>query len=485
MRRVAIVGGGFTGAAVAIRLSRAAGQPLEIAIIEPRQMLGAGLAYDSEDPDHRVNGSAELLVLFPDDFRAFARWFDESGGPSRDPQALWRETGVTYVRRSEIARWMRELLHAEITRTDSRVRIHHYRDRATRIDRSGAGWRLHLADGADLAAETVVLALAGQTPALPRNVSAETAAQPGFVRDPFDAASLARIPAQGSVLLVGSGLTSADVVATLDRQGHCGTITVISRRGLRPAPAGEAPDVAALLARLGEPVPRFLRRHGEGLGLLATFRALRADLAAAAAEGRDLKQPFDDARDAASRLWPRFTNAEKARFLRHLKPWYDTMRYRMVPQTGAILDRLAAEGRMTYRAARLLGIETAGDGGFRAHLKRRGGGKETMRFDAVVNCTGPKSFDDEPFFVSLIAGGHASADRFGLGLEVDELGRVIDAGGKPQQDLRAYGLICRARFGDMTAIPQIAFHLQRSLADLVAVAEGRPCPARQEEPART
>lgn len=472
MRRVVIVGGGFTGAAVAIRLSREAKQPLEIIIIEPRSAPGAGLAYDNPDPDHRVNGSAELLVLFPGDFRAFARWFTDSGGPSRDPQALWSASGVTYVRRSEVARWMQELLAAEMERNDSLVKIRHLRDRATDIARGGAGWRVTVAGGQGLEAETVVLALAGQVPGLPRGVSEQTAALPGFIRNPFDAAALARVPTEGSVLLIGSGLTSADVVATLVRQGHRGTITAISRRGLRPAPAGEAPDVAALIARLAEPVPRFLRRHGRDLGLMAAFRALRADVAAAAAEGRDLKQPFDDARDAASRLWPRFTDAEKARFLRHLKPWYDTLRYRMVPQTGAILAGLEAEGRLTYRAAHLVDVETAQGGKFRVGLRQRGGGTETQLVDVVINCTGPSSFGGAPFFNGLMRGGHARADRFGLGLEVDDLGRVIDSEGRAQPDLRAYGLICRAHFGDMTAIPQIAFHLHRSIGDLTAAAEG-------------
>lgn len=471
MRRVAIVGGGFTGAAAAIRLSREATGPLEITVIEPRDRLGAGLAYDDADPDHRVNGPADLLVLFPDDRRAFADWFEASGGHARDPEALWRPSGVTYVRRSEVARWIGGLLAHEAAHSPSGARIRHLRDRATGLTRTETGWRVGLAGGGAAGAETVVLALAGQTPGLPRGVSAETAARPGFVRDPLDAAALAGLPAEASVLLIGVGLTAADVIATLARRGHRGPITAVSRRGLRPAPAGAPTDVAALLARLAEPMPRFLQRHGERLGLMAAFRALRADLAAATAEGRDLKAPFDDARDAASRLWPGFTEAEKGRFLRHLKPWYDTLRYRMVPQTGAVLARLEAAGRLRVRVARVAGVEAEGEG-FRVRLVARGGPETAARFDAVVNCTGPRALDDDAFFAAVVRDGHARADPFGLGLEVDDLCRVLDAQGRAQADLRAYGLITRARFGDMTAIPQIALLLNRTLPDLAAAATG-------------
>ena len=42
MTAVIVIGGGFTGAAVAIGLSRRAQTPLDIAVVEPRVEIGAG-----------------------------------------------------------------------------------------------------------------------------------------------------------------------------------------------------------------------------------------------------------------------------------------------------------------------------------------------------------------------------------------------------------------------------------------------------------
>ena len=50
--RVAIVGGGFSGAVTAMHLARKSTIPLAIDIIEPRAMLGGGVAYSAVDPAH-------------------------------------------------------------------------------------------------------------------------------------------------------------------------------------------------------------------------------------------------------------------------------------------------------------------------------------------------------------------------------------------------------------------------------------------------
>ena len=48
---------------------------------------------------------------------------------------------------------------------------------------------------------------------------------------------------------------------------------------------------------------------------------------------------FDDLRDAVSVLWPSLPSHEKARFMRHLKPWYDVHRFRIPPQTEVIVEQ--------------------------------------------------------------------------------------------------------------------------------------------------
>ncbi|WP_299565544.1 FAD/NAD(P)-binding protein [uncultured Sulfitobacter sp.] len=478
MRRIAIIGGGFTGTAVAIRLCASAPTPLNITIIEPRQELGGGLAYGGNDPDHRVNGTHELLVLFPDDIGHFARWYETSGAAARDPEGR-ADSGVRYVRRSDLRGYMNDTLQQTLEENTYGSTVRHVRDRAVAARRTDRGVQIELASGRTEEPDLIVLAFGGQRPSLFRGVTAQARNHSGYIGDPFDTEAVSAISPDNSVLLVGTGLTAADVLATLSRQGHRGPIKAISRRGLLPEPQGDVPNVAALMQRLASPMPRFIERHGEGLTLGASVRALRQDMELASAEGRDLKGPFDDVRDAAGWLWKNFTDPEKRRFLRHLKPWYDVNRYRMVPQTGAKIAAAVESGQLKFSVARLDGLD-ASNNRLEARLLERGGKMVREPFDTVINCTGPKTLSDDTFVRTMIDLGLVRPDSMGLGFDVDGEGRVLDGDGNAQNAIWAFGLLTRGRFGDMTAIPQIAVRLHNSLPALIGTLVGTEGPPPRE-----
>ena len=104
---IAIVGGGFSGAAVAFHLARAHTQA-DIVGFEPRARLGGGLAYGGDDPIHRVNVPATRMSIIPEDGEHFARWLAASGALARDNAA--QAGGEVYPRRREFGRYVEETL---------------------------------------------------------------------------------------------------------------------------------------------------------------------------------------------------------------------------------------------------------------------------------------------------------------------------------------------------------------------------------------
>lgn len=469
---VAVVGGGFTGAVCAIHLSRLAERPLDIAIVEPRERPGRGIAYDTEDPDHRLNAPLAIHFIYPDAPDRVQRWYIERGGPARDPEALGPD-GNLYPRRGEFGRYVEEQLRAHMAGNASGSAIRHIRSRAVAARRTEAGYRLTLAGGRALDARLTVLAAGYERPRAPPPFAGAVAGHPGFVADPWDTARLGDIPADGRVLVLGMSQTASDAIAVLLRNGHAGPIAAVARRGLRPRPkpataAGPPPDIVDRIVR---PVSLFATAHGRHGTVRGLLRTLRAAVRRAEAAGGDWTGPFSDLRDSVWEVWPALPAAEKRRFLRHLRAWYDAYRFQLPPQVEDRIAGAEAAGQLSFEAARC--EAAAPDGGaLSVTLRRRGGGEcRTERFDAVVNCTGPDLRPDRsgnPFVAALAARGQARPHPTGIGFDVDGECRAIGADGRPDPHLRIVGPLTYGAFADQQGAPFIALRLCAILPGIAA-----------------
>jgi uncharacterized NAD(P)/FAD-binding protein YdhS len=460
--RVAIVGGGFSGAALAWHLARAhRAERLSISVIEPRPALGGGLAYSSEEPSHRVNVPATRMSLALDDPQHFERWLTGSGELERDTDAIWKN-GDIYPRRRVFGRYVAEHLAPHL----GSGAVRHVEGRATRVtrDAKGAGWTVHTSAG-PVAADIAVLAATHPLPDVPTAL-ASLAEAPGFIADPYAASALAAIGPEASVLIVGSGLTSADMVAELDRRGHRGRILALSRRGLR---SRGHPDVR------GEPFGDFASVPATtALRLLET---IRATLAAARAANVNWQSVFDQLRLQGPMLWAALAPRERARLVRQLRVFWDVHRFRIAPQVASVLDRRHAAGTFDSIAARLVASNHEDDS-LAVSFQRRGQTRiETARFDAVINTTGPahgQALQLNPALHSLTEAGLIRADQYGLGIETSPDSRAIGRDGSAAATLFVAGPLARGTFGELMGLPEVARHAQVVAAEIARLLETLP-----------
>ncbi len=469
---VAIVGGGFTGAAFAIHLSRMAERPLDIAIVEPRGRLGRGLAYDTADPDHRLNAPLPVHFLYPDAPDHLRDWYAGRGGAARDPDAQAPDGGI-YMRRGEFGRYVEEQFRDHIAANPSGSTIRHVRSRAVSARRISRGYALSLDDGREVSAGLTVLAAGYDRPTAPPPFDGAISDRPGFLGDPWDTARLREIPADARVLLLGMAQTASDVIAVLLRSGHRGPIAAVSRHGLRTRPrprtgAGPPPDVVDRIVR---PVSLFTAAHGRQASVRGLLRTLRSEARRAEAAGGNWLEPFGDLRDSVWDVWPALPLAEKRRFLRHLRVWYDVHRFQLPPQVETRIAEAEAAGQVSFEAASC--VSAASDNGtLSVTLQRRGGGgRRRETFDAVVNCTGPGTRPDRstnPFVGALVARGFAVPHPAGVGFRVDEESRAIGAGGRADPHLRIVGPPTYGAFADQQGASFIALRLHRIVPDIAA-----------------
>lgn len=433
IRHVAVVGGGFSGAMLAARLAE---DGLASTLIDRTGEFGLGVAYSTAFDGHLLNVRANRMSAVearPDDF---VRWLEAHHPDHADPEGVApRRLYGLYVRD--------RLAGVEAAHPGRITRV---TGEAAAIDDAG----VRLSDGRVIAADAVVLATGNPAP----KTAAAGEVEGRVLNDPWRPGALARIGADDDVVIIGTGLTMVDVVLSLAAQGWRGQAAALSRRGLKPRahPARhDAPEPPTSMLKLG-PLSRRLaearRMTGESnwRAVMEGLRPITADLWAAA--------------DAETR----------ARFLRHLRPWWDVHRHRIADSISKTLEALEAEGRLTIAAGRVDRIEQNAEG-VRVDWRLRSAPQtQSLRARWLIDCTGPGHDPArDPLTGPLIARGRARLDAVKLGLDVDAEGRVLHVDGTPDQRLLVLGPPARAAFWETIAVPDI-----RKRIEAMARTLGRP-----------
>jgi uncharacterized NAD(P)/FAD-binding protein YdhS len=456
---VAIVGGGFSGAFCAVSLAAKSACGVRIVVIEPRERLGAGVAYSATDPAHRINVPAARMTLFPDHPSHFDDWVRARGVLAEDEDALWPD-GHAYPRRDVFGRYMAELVERGGAAKPG-IQIEHVRDTALAARASGAGFVIALAGGGEVAADFLVLAVSHPPPAAPALVAA-LGDDEAVIANPWVPGVLGQIPADNDVLIVGTGLTMADAVATLARQGHRGRITAFSRRGQMSRGHAFGMTPFAWFARNAAPRTA-----------LSLSRCIRARIAEAAAAGLPWQAVLDDVRANARKLWDALDETEKRRLLRHLRTFWDSHRYRVAPQVEQAVAVKRADGSLRVLAASPRRLARHA-GRIEVTLHPRSAPPEMLlsfSVDTVIVTTGPAHggvVAGNPVLASLAGAGLLRADALGLGVDVDEQSRVIGANGVAVARMFVAGPLARARFGELMGLPQVAAQ-PNAVAEEIAV----------------
>ena len=406
--RLVIVGAGASGVLTAAAASRRA-EVDEVVVVDPAARPGPGLAYGAAAPHHRLNSPAGRMSAWEDDPDDFVAWSRTAGDPQDSADFSPRRLYGDYL--------------ASVLARLPRVRVARGEGVGLRL---GARAAVGLADGREVVGDAVVLALGNPPPSGRTPVDA-----PLVVRDPWAPGALDGV--RGRVLLVGTGLTMVDVATSLARADPAVRMTATSRHLLLPrvhlaTPQAPGPGIAGAPERLGDVLDGFRDR-----------------LRAARAAGTAWQAEVDGVRPQVNRLWAALPDDQRERFVRHVSRVWEVHRHRMSPVVAAELQGLLASGRLVV-------------------------GPAVGASDAVVDCTGPRPFASRgwnPLVDALLDSGAARPDRLGIGLDVDDRGRLRSASGAVDDRLLVVGPARRGSQWESTAVPEIraAAH---AVADLVA-----------------
>jgi uncharacterized NAD(P)/FAD-binding protein YdhS len=469
---VVIVGGGFSGAVLAVQLLRR-GPRLSVAIVDKGSVRGRGLAYGTKYSCHLLNVPAGNMSALTEEPDHFLHWAQANYG--RPVQA------TTFLPRLFYGEYVGSLLEEAIGLV-STGKVQWIQGEVTSITREQSILEAQLADGSTLSTQSLVLA-AGNFPPANLNIPGLSANSARYVRSPWSATALLNIPKDGDVLLIGSGLTSVDLVVALKSEGFAGHIHILSRRGLMPQAHREAGQWPQFWDEQG---PRTIR------GLL---RLVREQIRTASESGGGWREVIDSLRPVTQDIWQSLSSDERRRFLRHVRSYWEVHRHRIAPEIGETMAKLVHDGQATVYAGRVNEYREFPDHVEVGLRDRRTHAQHRLRVDRVINCTGPETDCrriDDPLIKNFLGQGLARPDALFLGLDVDLKGALIDSAGIPSTIIYVIGPARKGSLWETIAVPELrtqaselAEHLACTLEantqpDLAAIAMAGD--ANREEP---
>jgi uncharacterized NAD(P)/FAD-binding protein YdhS len=463
--RIAIVGSGFSGVMTAVNLERLSTRPLQVTVINCRRPPGRGVAYGTRRPEHLLNVAARNMSAFRDEPDHFLRWLRTRSEFDTIPEIELRER---FISRMVYGDYLRSIMHHHLQSADglTRARTEFVAGEVLDIEPVGDTAVIRLADSTAVEADRVVLATGNEPPAeLPG--SETLAGHPAWMSDPWQPLEK-RLPGQGeNIVVLGTGLTTVDVIISLRALGWMDSIHAVSRHGwfphshFRGIEYPDFPPAGVDLAELGlENLVALVQHH---CMLLHERNANPAII-------------VDKMRPHTQRIWSHFSREERLAFAQKYAARWNVFRHRIAPDIHAQITSSQLTGQLQVHAA---GIERVEASGSRVVVHLSSG--ESQTGGLVINATGPVtrlSASRSVLLQNLLRRGLVAPDETDMGLRIDPDHTILSSNGERSRLLLALGPMLRGTLWETIAVPEL-----RAQAKLVAetLLEQPPVPIDEAE----
>jgi len=452
--RIAIIGGGFSGVMTAVNLARLSRHPLDLTIINQRRPMARGMAYGTRRMEHLLNVAARNMSAFPDLPDHFLQWLRTRSEYDTVPDIELRER---FIPRMIYGDYLRCLMQQHLQSPIESVPV-----RTTFIEGEAAdvlphdnGAVIQLSDGGRLEAGRIVLATGNEPPSgLPG--AAELQEHPAWVGNPWQPWEDRLPPSGGTILLLGTGLTTVDTVITLRALGWQGVLHAVSRNGWLPHShfrGIEYPDFPPPGVDLAD------------LGLKKLLALVEKHCAVLRERGANPAIIVDKMRPHTQRIWQRFTLEERLEFARNHAARWNVLRHRIAPEIHAQLTTAQLTGQLQVHAASVECVRADGNQ-VRVHLS---GGK-TLAGDLIINATGPNTkftATSSILLQNLIRRGLITPDDMEMGARVDADHTIIGRDGTRSDILLALGPLLRGTLWETIAVPELRGQARRTAEALL------------------
>lgn len=459
MKKIAIIGGGFTGTMAAVQLIEHAVGPIEIILINEKGSFNRGIAYNPYSEKHLLNVIAGKMSAYPDQPSHFLDWVMEQ------PQFISKDRTLisnAFLPRTIygdylVAIWQKALDIA----ASKNIKIQVIHDSVTDLRPCDSTVTITLYSNGTLEADDCVISAGNNIPRNPKIKNSSFYNSKNYFQNPWKKASVESIDSDLPVLIIGNGLTMVDTVLGLLEAGFNGEIYSISPNGFNILPHRHN----------GFKYTKLTEEINDDISLLDLVKTVIKHIKTVREYGVTAEPVIDSLRPHTQKIWKNLSDTEKQLFMSRFRHLWGVARHRIPLHTHDKIQQLRIEGRLHINSGKIIDFsETERDITLTYFDKKEQETRE-LKISRVINCTGPETNLknlDQSFLKNCLLNGILTQDSLNLGIKTNTATyQVFDSNGVPHKNLFTIGSSLKGELWESTAVNELRVQAKNLAGELL------------------
>lgn len=465
MKKIGIIGAGFTGIMTAVQLIEKSNSPFEIIIINEKENLIKGPAYNTYSGKHLLNVITGRMSAYSDNPDHFLDWVMQKPEFSDKDKTL---IANSFLPRQLYGDYLVTVWEAALEKAKAKnIAITHVDGFVTDLQPQGDCIKLSVNNGQTITVDDCILATGNQIPRNPRIKNQDFYPHPNYFQNPWKIESVTDVNPDLPVLIVGNGLTMVDTVIGLAEHGFKNEIYSISPNGFNILPHRHN----------GLKYTKLTEELTENLSLFDLVKLVNKHIRTVREYGVTAEPVIDSLRPFTQKIWKNFSEEEKSVFMSRLRHLWGVARHRIPIHTHDKIQQLRIDGKLRINSGKILDFRETEGGITVDFFDKKDRAVKTITVSRIINCTGPESDLmnlEKSFLKNCLLSGILTQDPLKLGIVTDtDTFRVIDANGNPHHNLYTLGGNLKGELWESTAVNELRIQVE-NLAELLKVQKATP-----------
>jgi len=447
MKRIGIIGAGFSGTMTAVNLIENSNEIIEILLFEKENPIGKGIAYSPYSKKQLLNVPTSKMSAFkdlPDHFFNWVKSLEEYKNVDESILAGAFLPRHLYGQYLEFV-WNEALANAKA----KSIKVRILRSNIIDLERKSAEIEL-IGDKNDrFLVDYCVLATGNLVPRNQTIKNMDFYSNSNYFQNPWKIESVENLNKNENVLVIGNGLTMVDTVLALQERNLRGIIYSISPNGYHILSHRHAP---IKYNKLVEELPDHVDLKTIRNLIVKHVRAVRK-------LGVSAEPVIDSLRPFSQNIWRNFSINDKREFLRKYRHAWGVARHRIPIHMNDFLLKLMFSIKLKVFAGEIKSLNEVNGTIEVSFVEKNSKTEEKIFVSRVINCTGPESnikLSESQLLKKCLEKGIISQDEFYLGFNADPTNfQLIGGNGEVQNNIFTIGTNLKGIFWESTAVNEL------------------------------